>query len=408
MQESSKYAVGLDIGSKNVRCVIGRTDETTGAPVIVGVGTVSNSGMRKGSVITLNGPAQAVDEAIGEAERMSGYQTESATININGSHIISTKIDGMIAVSATNSEITISDLQRIEEVAVLGKLPANRKVLEVVPHQYKVDGQTGIKDPVGMTGSRLELEASVVSVLTPHLNNLYKMAEMARVNPNLVTLSGIASAKAVLTEQQYENGVLLLDLGAGTTNIAIYEEGDLLYTAVLPVGGNNITNDLAIGLRVDPEVAEIVKTQQASLIPEKETAGFSVEFDKKIYDFNSGDVRDIIEARLEEILDMVILHVKKAGKFRKLPSGVVLTGGTAQLKGIDRFISNYLDMAVRIGYPGGYNSVENGVDKPEFATAVGLMLLDLGSTIKGAEKKSQLFNKKETGLLKNLINRFKI
>lgn len=405
MQESSRYAVGLDIGSKNIRCVIGRTDETTGTPVIVGVGTVPSGGMRKGSIVTLSSPAQAVDEAIGEAERMSGYQTESASISINGSHIVSTKINGMIAVSSNNNEITVNDLQRIEEVAVLGKLPANRKVLEVIPHQYKVDGQSGVKDPVGMVGSRLELEASVVSVLTPHLNNLYKMAEMARVVPNLVTISGIASAKAVLSEQQYENGVLLLDLGAGTTNLAIYEEGDLRYTTVLPVGGNNITNDLAIGLRVDPEVAEIVKTQKASLIIEKQTSGFSVELNKKIYDFDSENVREIIEARLEEILDMVVLHIKKAGKFKKLPSGVVLTGGTAQLKGIDRFISNYLDMSVRIGSPDRYNSVENGIDKPEFATAVGLMLLDLTTSF---NQKTQSFHKKETSWLKGLVNRFKV
>jgi cell division protein FtsA len=332
MQENSKYAVGLDIGTTTVRCVVAHIDSTTGAPTIVGVGSAPNSGMRKGTVVTLSGPAQAIDDALGEAERMSGYQVDSATISINGTHIVSTHTDGMIAVGAADHEITRDDLIRIEEVATLGKVPANREILDVVPHAYRLDGQDNIKDPLGMTGTRLEIDAHVVSALTPHLVNVQKAADTAKVNPKSVVVAGVAAARAVLSEQQLENGVALVDIGGTTTNIAIYEEGDLQYAAVLPLGGVNITNDLAIGLKTDPEIAELVKIEHASAVNRQENAGISLKHGGEIYSFDTRDIDEIVEARLEEIFEAVQHEFKRAGRAGKLPSGVVLTGGTAQLK----------------------------------------------------------------------------
>src|ERR1035437_3621931 len=187
MQEvSSKYAVGIDVGTTTVRCVVGHIDGTTGVPTIVGVGAAANSGMRKGNVINLTGPAQAIDDALGEAERMSGYQVDAATISINGTHILSTHADGMIAVGSVNHEIIDEDIMRIEEVATMGKVPANREILDVIPHAYKLDGQDSIKNPVGMTGTRLEIDAHVVSVLTPNLLNLQKATEAAKVTTNSI------------------------------------------------------------------------------------------------------------------------------------------------------------------------------------------------------------------------------
>ncbi len=410
MQDSSKYAVGIDIGTVNVRCVVGHIDESSGLPTIIGVGSAINSGMRKGSVITLNGPAQAIDDAVGEAERMSGYQTELATINLNGSHILSTKAEGMIAVSAANHEVGLNDITRLEEVATLGKIPANREILEVIPHQYKLDGQDGIKNPIGMTGTRLEMEAHVVSALTPYLKNLQKVAELARILPNDIATSGSAAARAVLTEQQIENGVILIDIGGATTNLAIYEEGDLQYTAVLPVGGINITNDLAIGLKVDPEIAEIIKIEHASAIASQESAGFSIEHKKDIYNFDTKDVGEIVEARLEEIFDLVTQHIKRAGRFGKLPSGAVITGGTAQLKGITDYAKECLGMAAKLGTPSSYNSVANGLNKPEFATAIGLMLMDLeniSSSVVNKKHKKTAVNKGQN-IFSSILNRFKM
>lgn len=410
MQDSPRYAVGIDIGTINVRCVVGHIDESTGSPTIVGVGSAKNSGMRKGSVVTLSGPAKAIDDAVGEAERMSGYQTEMATISLNGSHILSTKAEGMIAVASANHEVSISDLTRIEEVATLGKIPANREILEVIPHQYKLDGQDGIKEPVGMTGSRLELEAHVVSALTPNLVNLQKATELARIIPNSIITPGIASAKAVLTEQQIENGVILIDIGGTTTNLAIYEEGDLQYTAVIPVGGVNITNDLAIGLKVDPEIAELVKIKKASAISDNQPAGFSIEHKKEIYNFNTADVDEIVEARLEEIFETINQHIKRAGKFGKLPSGAVITGGTANLSSLAEFAKNSLSMAAKIGKPSSYNSVSNGLDKPEFASVIGLMLADLESNNRLVvnKKHTKKLANKSNGLLSSIMNRFRM
>lgn len=409
MQENSKYAVGLDIGTSTVRCVVAHIDGTTGAPTVVGVGSAPNSGMRKGTVVTLSGPAQAIDDALGEAERMSGYQVDAATISINGTHIVSTHTDGMIAVGTADHEITHDDLARIEEVATLGKVPANREILDVIPHAYKLDGQDNIKYPLGMTGTRLEIDAHVVSALTPHLANVQKAADAAKVLPKGVIVAGVAAARAVLNEQQLENGVAVIDIGATTTNIAIYEEGDLQYAAVLPLGGINITNDLAIGLKTDPEVAEIIKIEHASAVVRRENSGISMKHDGEIYSFDTRDIDEIVEARLEEIFEAVQHEFKRAGRAGKLPSGVVLTGGTAQLKDIVNYAKEYLGLAARIGKTSGYGGVADNIEKPQFATAVGLMLIDSESDtgLQTRKKKSGNGLANATGVLSRFMARFK-
>jgi cell division protein FtsA len=410
MQENSKYAVGLDIGTNTVRCIVAHIDATTGAPTIVGVGSAPNSGMRKGTVVNLAGPAQAIDDALGEAERMSGYQVDSATISINGSHIISTHADGMIAVGTADHEIVHEDIQRIEDVATLGKVPANREILEVVPHAFKLDGQDNIKDPVGMTGTRLEIDAHVVSALSPHLINLQKAAESAKVRPNGIIVSGVAAARAVLTEQQIENGVALIDIGGATTNIDIYEEGDLQFAAVVPLGGVNITNDLAIGLKTDPEVAEKLKLEHASAVSRETNADISMKYEGETYSFRTADIDEIVEARLEEIFDAIIKELKRAGRAGKLPNGVVLTGGTAQLKGIVDYAKEALGLAARIGKPTGYGGVADDIEKPQFATVLGLMLIDADSVSVGQHgdhRKGKPSLSATTGMFGKLLGRFK-
>jgi len=411
MQEvSSKYAVGIDIGTTTVRCVVGHIDSVTGAPTIVGVGVANNSGMRKGTVVNLTGPAQAIDLALGEAERMSGYQVDAATISINGSHVLSTHADGMIAVGGTNHEITDEDILRIEEVATLGKVPANREILEVVPHSYKLDGQDNIKNPIGMTGTRLEIDAHVVSVLVPHLQNLQKAADTAKVTAHSIVIAGVAAARAVLTEQQIENGVVLIDMGGATTNIAIYEEGDLRFVAVVPIGGINITNDLAIGLKTDPEVAEKIKIGHASALSRNDNSGISIEHNGEIQSFHISEIDEIVEARLEEIFEAINRELKRAGRAGKLPSGAVLTGGASELKGLVEYAKESLGLAVRMGVVSGYGGVSDEVDKPHFATAIGLMLIDAESG--GASKNNHHTKNKNIlgdgmGILAKIMGRFR-
>ncbi len=408
MQDTSRYAVGIDIGTTTVRCVVGHVDGTTGVPTIIGVGQVPNSGMRKGTVVTLSGPAQAIDAALGEAERMSGHQVDIASISINGTHILSTTTDGMVAVGGTDHEITDEDVARIEEVATLGKVPANRVVVEVVPHSYRLDGQDNIKDPRGMTGTRLEVTANVVSVMAPHLSNLQKSVELASVTPRTVVPAVLAAGRAVLTEQQIENGVAVVDIGGTTTSVAVYEEGDLQYLAVLPVGGVNITNDLAIGLKTDPDVADKVKLAHAFAAGRKESGEISITHEKETHTFQTDEIDEIVEARLEEIFSGVAGELKRAGRAGKLPSGVVLTGGTAKIKGMTAYAKGVLGLAVRVGKSSGYGGVAENIEEPQFATAVGLMLMDAEDT-NGATAKLPTGNalKGAGGFVKNFMSKFK-
>lgn len=376
MEEHSRYAVGIDVGTSFVRCVVGHIDGTTGTPTVVGVGRAVSSGVRKGVVTNLTGPAQAIDDALGEAERMSGYQINAASLSINGAHILSTKTDGMIAVGAADHEITGDDLARIEEVATIGKVPANREVLELVPYSYRLDTQGNIKDPLGMTGTRLEINANVVSALVPYVQNLQKSADMVKVSTRSITPAVLAAAKSVLSETQMENGVALVDIGGATTSVAVYEDGDLQYLGVVPVGGNNITNDLAIGLKTDPEIAEEVKLKHATAIARKSEEGISIKRDKETVSFSSRDIDEIVEARLEEIFEEVQKQLKKAGRAGKLPNGIVLTGGTANIKGIAEFTKDQLGLAARVGKASGYGGVADDIELPEYATAIGLMLID--------------------------------
>lgn len=416
MQDSSRYAVGIDIGTTTVRCVVGHIDSSTGTPTIVGVGEVANNGMRKGTIANLNGPAQAIDDALGEAERMSGHQVDIATVSINGAHLLSTVADGMIAVGAMDHQVDEQDISRLTEVATIGKVPANREILDVVPHSYRLDGQDNIKDPIGMTGTRLEINANVISALTPNVAALQSVLDMAKVGPNGIVPSVVAAARAVLNEQQIENGVAVLDFGGATTSLAIFEEGDLQYVSVIPVGGNNITNDLAIGLKTDPEIAERVKIEHAvALSKEGELKeNVVIEHDGQTVEFSRSDIDEIVGARLEEMFEAVAKELKKAGRHAKLPSGVVLTGGGANLKGFVEYTKESLSLAVKMGSAKGFGGVAEHLSEPQFAAAAGLMLLDSeGSRLSHHSKKGQrqAGTKNATdpaeGFIKKLFGRFK-
>lgn len=408
MQENSRYAVGIDIGSTTVRCVVGHLDPATGAPTIVGVGEAPNTGMRKGVIVNLQGPAQAIDTALGEAERMSGHQVDAGSVSINGAHILSTTADGMIAVGAADHQVDSEDIARLTEVATVGKVPANREILDVVPHSYRLDGQDNIKDPVGMSGTRLEISANVVSALAPNFAALHSALDLAKVAPRTITPSVVAAAQSVLGEQQLENGVAVIDLGGTTTGIAIFEEGDLQYTAVIPVGSNSLTNDLAIGLKTDPEIAEQVKLVHGSATKQDGSDQVSVKHEDQELSFARADVEEIIEARLEELFEAITKELKKAGRHAKLPSGVVLVGGGANLKGIVEYSREVLGLAVRLGAAKGFGGVAEQLDRPQFAAAAGLMLLDAQSN-QMPQKSSPRTKATENagGILKRFLGKFK-
>ena len=375
---SLPHFVGLDIGTSNVRCVIGIADhDDPTKPSIIGYGSAPNKGMRKGNVVYVDDVAEAVVGAITEAERLSGVRVHNATVNVNGTNVVGINSRGVIAISTANREITNEDRYRVEEAATIVKLPPNREILQLFAKNYRLDGQNNIKDPVGMHGVRLEVDAHIVTSSIPNLRNLDDALDKAQVRVNRHTISSLGAAEAVLTRQQREAGTALLDIGAGTTNLLVIEDGEIQHIAVLPIGGTNITNDLAIGLKTDLDVAEKVKINHVSLDQKTKKENITVKVGSHIHTFKSDDIDMIAEARVDELLEYVERELHKIQRSRKLPGGVVLVGGTSKIPGLAEFTKEKLQLAARVGTLQPIGGLAEGVNDPAAYTAVGLMLLDM-------------------------------
>jgi cell division protein FtsA len=378
MQEHQELAVGIDVGTTVVRCAIGLIKTEDQSVSLIGVGEAPNSGFRKGSVVNITETAQAVDQAIALAERMAGHQVASATVNINGTHIKGIASKGVVATSS--EEINEDDLLRVEDAATVLQIPQHHEILSVFPRSYTVDGQTNIKDPIGMNGTRLEVDAHVVTVSAPALKNLEKVFETANIRINRISVSGLAAAQATITRDQKEHGVAVIDIGSTTTNLITIEDGDVQQVGVLPIGGTHITNDLAIGLRTELKVAEAVKRHYKYLGENSKTRPkhIKVLVARQEHVFLTKDIEIIISARLAELFEAVDKELAKIGLSKKLPGGVCITGGTAQLPGIDRVARDELAVSARVSYPTEHIAgLKERVAKPEFAVVAGLMLLDL-------------------------------
>lgn len=410
MDNDKRFVTGLDVGTENVRAVIASVTKS-GEVAIVGYNEGKSAGMRKGVPANLAGPAGAIDKMLGDAERMGGYDVRNAYVSINGSTVISTHAEGMIAVGTVEHEINGEDLDRVEDVAVSGRVPANRNVLDVIPLEYALDGQGGIKDPLGMSGARLEMRANVISALTPNCENLKKATATADVQAERLVPAVVAAAKAVLSERQRENGVAVIDLGATTTSIAIYEEGDLQYVGVVPAGSNNITNDLAIVLAIDPALAEEIKIRFVTGDFKSDKAPvIKIGKEGKERAFDRKEVDEVVRARLDDIFGEIRKKLKSAHYDQRLPEGIILTGGGAKMRDIDLFAKSALEAAVKIGTPAGAGGVADAVAKPEFATAVGLALLAAEESHHTALPGKKLGKApkmpKKPGFLKKLFNKF--
>ena len=371
------HFIGLDIGTSMVRCVVGMIDANDGGkPSIIGHGSAANLGVRKGAVVHVEDVTEAIIQAVTEAERLSGAQIHRATINVNGAHIEGIDSKGVIAISAANREISIEDRMRVEEAATVIKMPPNREIIQFFAKNYSLDGQRNIKDPVGMHGVRLEVDAHLVTAASPNLRNLDQALEKAQITPTHHTLSSLASAEAVLGRQQKEAGTVVLDIGAGTTNLIVIEDGEVQHVAVLPIGGTHITNDLAIGLKTELDTAERVKLEHATLGVAKRTTAI-IRNGTRDQHFAMDDVNMIVEARVEELFEYVNKELIRIRRARKLPGGVVLTGGTAKLPGIADFAREQLQLPARVGKLQSVTGLVDTVDDPSYCTVVGLMLLDM-------------------------------
>jgi cell division protein FtsA len=376
--QKQEHFVGLDIGTSQVRCVVGMLDPGGGhMPSIIGHGQAPNQGMRRGAVVHVDEVAEAIVQAVTEAERISGMQINHATINVNGSHVLGINSEGVIAISAANREITAEDRLRVEEAATIVSLPANREIVQFFAKNYSLDGQRNIKDPVGMHGVRLEVDAHIVTAASPNLRNLDQALEKAEIQATHHTVSGLAAAEAVLTRQQREAGTLLLDIGAGTTNLIVFEDGEVQHVAVLPIGGQHITNDLAIGLKTDIDIAEKVKLEHANLKDGTKKTTATLKIGNKTHNFDFEDIVMVVEARVDELLDHVNKELHKIKRAGKLPGGVVLTGGTSNLPGLDEFARDKLQLPARVGRLQGVGGLVDTVEGQSYITVVGLMMLDM-------------------------------
>ncbi len=374
----NNYIVGLDIGTKKVAAIIGEITRENKVEII-GIGTAESRGLRKGVVVNLDATVDSIKKAQEEAELMAGVEIDSAFVGISGAHIKSFNSRGVIAVSGKNREITQDDIKRVIEQSKALSIPPDREIIHVIPQEYVVDDQDGIKDPLGMSGIKLEVHVHIVTSATTSVQNLRTCVARAEIEIEQIVLNQIATSSSTLTLDEMELGVGLIDIGGGTTEIAIFERGSLWYTSIIPIGGDNFTNDIAVGLRTPIPEAEKIKKKfgcvASPLLDEQETIEVpSVGRGKKPRILSRQILADIIQPRAEEIFRLVDSDIKRMGYEKSLNSGIVLTGGTALLEGLEEVAEEIFDLPVRRGDPSGAGGLVDRVSTPDYATSVGLIL----------------------------------
>jgi cell division protein FtsA len=378
-----RVIVGIDVGTTKICVLVGELDRD-GKLNIVGVGTCPSQGLRRGVVVNIEETVTSIAAALDRAERLSGKKIISAYVGITGSHIDSENSKGFVAISPSHRDIEQNDISRAFEVARAIAIPANREVIHVIPRGYVVDGQEGIKNPIGMSGYRLEVETHIITGAVSSIHNLIKCVQKANVEIEDLVLEPLASGEAVLAEGETDLGVALVDIGGGTTDIAVYTDGAIWQTVALPVGGNQITNDIAIGLRLPFGVAEELKLTYGHCDPSAIDDDDMIDLGQFMSNCNDLVPRkllaEIIEARVEEIFSMVHEEIKKSGYDGLLPAGIVITGGSAELPGILDVAGQILDLPARIGSPLGLHGLADSISRPAFSTAVGLLLWGLRHT----------------------------
>jgi cell division protein FtsA len=444
---ANKIIAAVDIGSTKVTAVIASVEEGE-PPKVIGESSYVSQGIKKGEITGIDEAINAIASALSGAERMAGLTVSSVYISINGKHITSNNNKGVVAVA--DNEINTEDVLRALESARTVAIPPSREIIHLIPREFFVDQQGGIKDPVGMTGMRLEVDAHIISATSTALHNLEKCVQSIGLKIDGVVFSGWASTKSILTATEKELGVMLLDIGGGTTSIVTFEEGAITYSSSIPFGGTNVTRDLAAGLRLSLDDAEKVKMNAEELIKQTDrpqspkvkeamnrrkrlTGDGGVEEDdedeskadkekrKDVIDVTSLEIEgvrtvsrklfgEIVEARMSEIFEMVLQQVEQSHYESRLPAGVVITGGSSLLPGMTQIAKKVFGVPARIGYPRGLEGLIDGVSSPAFATVQGL--ISHGSSDEGSPRPSRGGNKvnigggiggKITGFFKNLL-----
>jgi len=373
-----KVIAGLDIGNSKVRVAVAVMEEGNPLPNVIGVGVSPSGGLRKGNIIDVEEAVANISSALEDAERMAGEPVHHVFLGISGDHIASQDSKGVIAISHSGNEIIEDDVDRVLEAAQAVSIPSNRRILRIIPKYFTVDEQSGIKYPVGMTGIRLEVLAHLVTGLVPAVKNIEKCVHQAGVDINDIIPNGLASAEAVLTKRQKELGVVVIDVGCGGTNVAIFEEGTVLHSASLPIGGENVTNDIAIGLRTSIDTAEKIKIEYGSCIPEdvhdRETIDLSLISKIDTATVSKKHLAEIIQARYHEIFLMVKDELSKVQRDGMLPAGAILTGSAVKMPGVLDLAREILNLPVQIGFPTNYDGVVDKIEDPSYASVIGLVI----------------------------------
>jgi len=385
----AKIIAGIDVGSSKITTIIASYFPEKELVNITGVATVQSKGLKRAQIIDIDDAIEAMTESVEAAERMAGFALSSAYVSIGGTHIESVNSKGVVAVAEPEVEIKEEDVRRVLESARAISLPSSREILHVIPRNFIVDSQGGIKDPLGMTGVRLEAEAHIITGASTAIRNLKKCVDEIGIDVDSLVFTGVAASEAVLTETEKELGVCLVDIGGGTTDISVFQDGALCFSSVLPVGANHVTNDLAIGLRVSLESAEKIKRflgkkEKRPVLPGKEKTTNRREDEVSLASLKLPEelktisrktvVEGIIRPRLNEIFAMVGQKLKKSGLGGATPAGVVISGGGAETVGVIDACKRTLAMPTRIGVPKGISGLIDEIETPAYAGCVGLIL----------------------------------
>jgi len=379
----SRIVAAIDIGSTKIATLVSQVavDPVTGETLVnvVGASASQSRGIKKGQIVDIDEAVEATISSVEAAERMAGYNLDSVFVALGGAHIHSQNSHGVVAVSDPNGEINQNDVDRAIEAASAISLPASREVIHVLPREFIVDGESGVRDAVGMSGVRLEVDTHIISAASAAVKNLRKAVNEVGIQIEDLVFSGLASAESVLSPTEKELGCLLIDIGGGTTSIAVYIDGALAYSGVIPVGAKNVTNDLAIGLRVSLETAEKIKIALSNKNIKDKEEGDELDLERlgvtEIKKISKKTLLEgIIRPRLNEIFTMVKIELEREGLANRIPSGAVITGGGAETAGTMESARRMLSLPVRIGVPKGVGGLIDDIMIPSFATSVGLLL----------------------------------
>src|SRR3990172_9620331 len=370
----------IDVGTTKICTLVADLDET-GDIEIIGVGITPAQGLRKGIVVNVEETIESIRASVDKAQRSSGHRISSAHVGVAGSHISSLNNRSIVTIARHDRLISQEDVARALESARTVSIPANREVIHVIPRGYILDGQEGVRNPVGMHGFRLDVETHIITGATTSIQNLTKCVQGAGIEINDLVLEPVASSEAVLEPAEKEMGVVLADIGGGTTDVAIFMDGGICHTAVLPVGGNNLSNDIAIGLRTSFGAAEELKTRYGYTIASVVDGVDNIQVSSFVTYGNrtvpQRHLCEIIQARVEEILNMTLDEIKRSGYQNRLPAGLVLTGGVANLRGIAALARDVLQIPVRIGTPKLMRGLVDAIHNPAYATSIGLLIFFL-------------------------------